>query len=376
MHFRDLGRQYQNLKTDINKNISKVLSDANYINGSQVIELENQLAEYVGVKHCISCANGTDALLLALMAWNIGEGDAVFIPDFTFFATGEVVECVNAMPVFVDVDKQTFNMDAKSLEEQIIRINEEGKYSPKAVICVDLFGLPADYDSIKKITRKYNLLLLEDGAQGFGGQVGEQKACSFGDIGTTSFFPAKPLGCYGDGGAIFTNNDEWCDLLNYYKVHGKGSDKYNNIRIGMNSRLDTLQAAVLLVKLKAFRDIEIVNINRIAEKYNKSLHNKVSIPLVPKNYTSSYAQYTLTLNDKKQRDSLQRELKLKGIPSMIYYPRPLHSLKAFQGEGREFDYTKNFASNDICDQVLSIPIHPYLEQEEIYEVVHSIMEFF
>lgn len=317
MHFRDLGRQYQNLKTDINKNISKVLSDANYINGSQVIELENQLAEYVGVKHCISCANGTDALLLALMAWNIGEGDAVFIPDFTFFATGEVVECVNAMPVFVDVDKQTFNMDAKSLEEQIIRINEEGKYSPKAVICVDLFGLPADYDSIKKITRKYNLLLLEDGAQGFGGQVGEQKACSFGDIGTTSFFPAKPLGCYGDGGAIFTNNDEWCDLLNSYKVHGKGSDKYNNIRIGMNSRLDTLQAAVLLVKLKAFRDIEIVNINRIAEKYNKSLHNKVSIPLVPKNYTSSYAQYTLTLNDKKQRDSLQRELKLKGIPSMI-----------------------------------------------------------
>ena len=223
MQFRDLQTQYQNLKSDIDGAIMKVMDMGNFISGKQVSELEEQLAEYVGVKYCITCGNGTDALSLALMTWNIGQGDAVFVPDFTFFASGEVVAFEGAVPIFVDIDEDTFNISPTSLEEAIQVVRKEGKLTPRAIIAVDLFGQPANYSDIRKIAQKYGLLLLEDGAQSFGGQIGEKKACSFGDISTTSFFPAKPLGCYGDGGAVFTDNEEWADLLKSYRIHGKGA---------------------------------------------------------------------------------------------------------------------------------------------------------
>ena len=230
MEFRDLKKQYQVLKDDIDKKVQSVCASARYISGPEVKELENQLAEYVGVKHCVTCANGTDAITLALKVWGIGEGDAVFVPDFTFFSSGECPAAEGATCVFVDVDERTYNLDAAKLEESIKKVLEEGIYKPKVVVAVDLFGLPADYEKIKLVCKKYNLLLLEDGAQGFGGEIKGKKACSFGDISTTSFFPAKPLGCYGDGGAVFTNNDEWASLLRSYAVHGKdGDDKYNNL---------------------------------------------------------------------------------------------------------------------------------------------------
>ena len=246
MEFRNLKKQYQTLKSEIDSNMQEVLKNTNFISGRQVTELEEKLAKYVGVKHCISCANGTDALSLALMAWEIGPGDAVFVPDFTFFSSGEVVSFEGAEPVFVDVKEDTFNIDPAKLRQAVMKVAGEKKYRPKVIIAVDLFGQPAEYEEIRKIADEFGLFVLEDGAQGFGGEINGKKACSFGDISTTSFFPAKPLGCYGDGGAVFTDNDEWAALIGSYRIHGKGSYKYDNVRIGMNSRLDTLQAAVLL----------------------------------------------------------------------------------------------------------------------------------
>lgn len=267
MEFRDLKTQYRHMKKEIDRGIADVLNQANYIDGSQVKELELELASYVGTKHCITCANGTDALRLALMVWGIKEGDAVFIPDFTFFSTGEVVSLTGATPIFVDIDEHTFNISSDCLEREIEAVLSEGKLVPRAVIPVDLFGLPADYEAIKKVSKRYNILILEDGAQGFGGSIGKKKACSFGDISITSFFPAKPLGCYGDGGAIFTDHDDWAELLSSYKVHGRGKDKYHNVRIGLNSRLDTIQAAILQVKLRYFKEYELAAVNKVADWY-------------------------------------------------------------------------------------------------------------
>ena len=267
MEFRDLKKQYDTLKTAIDSSIQSVIDQGTFISGPQVRQLEEELAAYTGTKHCIACGNGTDALSMALMAWNIQEGDAVFVPDFTFFATGEVVSFEGATPVFVDVDKDTFNMDPVRLEEAIQSVLSEGKLTPRVIIPVDLFGLPAPYPQIRKIADEYGLKVLEDGAQGFGGMLKGQRACSFGDISTTSFFPAKPLGCYGDGGAIFTNDDDVAEYLRSIQVHGKGSYKYENIRVGWNSRLDTIQAAVLLPKLKAFQDYELEKVNLAAEMY-------------------------------------------------------------------------------------------------------------
>ncbi|MFW5632242.1 MAG: DegT/DnrJ/EryC1/StrS family aminotransferase, partial [Acetivibrio ethanolgignens] len=258
MQFRDLKTQYQTLKSEIDQAVIDVMTASNFISGIQVTELEAQLASYVGVKHCITCANGTDALTLALMAWNVGIGDAVFVPDFTFFASGETVAYEGATPIFVDVEEDSFNMSPTSLEQAIEAVLKEGKLTPRVIVAVDLFGQPADYVAIRKLADKYGLYILEDGAQGFGGRLQidgvEHRACSFGDISTTSFFPAKPLGCYGDGGAIFTDNDGWAELIRSLRIHGKGSDKYDNVRIGMNSRLDTIQAAILQVKLKVFAE--------------------------------------------------------------------------------------------------------------------------
>ena len=262
MEFRDLRKQYVALKDEIDSGIQEVINATAFISGSQVETLEKELAEYVGVKHCVTCANGTDALSMALMAWNLKAGECAFVPDFTFFASGETVSFEGATPIFVDVDERTYNMDPVKLETAIQKVLVEGKLIPRVIVAVDLFGLPADYDMIRPIADKYGLKILEDGAQGFGGEIDGKKACSFGDISTTSFFPAKPLGCYGDGGAIFTNDDDVDAYLRSIRVHGKGSFKYDNVRIGWNSRLDTIQAAILLPKLHALWTMSVITLIR------------------------------------------------------------------------------------------------------------------
>lgn len=370
MQFRDLKHQYQVLKEDMDQAMLQVAADCNFISGQQVKTLETELAEYVGVKHCVTCANGTDALSLAMMTWGIGAGDAVFVPDFTFFSSGEIVSFAGATPVFVDVDLDTYNISIDSLETKIEETIKEEKLTPKAVIPVDLFGLPADYEKIKKIADKYHLYILEDGAQGFGGKINDKIACSFGDISTTSFFPAKPLGCYGDGGAVFTNDDEIAALLRSICVHGKGTMKYDNVRIGLNSRLDTMQAAILSVKLKAFRDYEVEDINKVAKKYTELLDGIVKTPIIPEGFYSSWAQYTIQLENKGKRDVLQSELKNNGIPSMIYYPKPMHKQQAFADlTFKDEDYKNTI---QLCNTVLSLPMHPYLIDNDLNKVVNVI----
>ena len=370
MKFRDLGKQYQKYKEEIDTAIQSVLTKGVYIGGEEVTILEKRLAEYVGVKHCISCANGTDALSLVLMAWGVKEKDAVFIPDFTFFATGEVVSFTGAAPVFVDVDQDTFNMNAAKLEKSIIKTLGEGELTPKVIIPVDLFGLPANHYEIEKIAKKYNLLILEDSAQGFGGSIDGKMACSFGDAATTSFFPAKPLGCYGDGGAIFTNDDKLAGVLNSLKVHGKGEDKYDNVRIGMNSRLDTIQAAILNVKFAAFIEHEMEDVNRVVQWYANRLKGIVEIPIIPEGYVSSFAQYTIKLKNKVVRDSLKTCLIKHGIPAMIYYTKPLHKQKAFSDV--DVDKTSLSVTNQLCNTVLSLPMHPYLSETDVDVVCQVI----
>lgn len=371
MQFRDLAKQYEVLKNDIDKAMLGVAAGAHYIMGPEVKELEQELAAYTGVKHCLTCANGTDALTLALKAWGIGPGDAVFVPDFTFFASAEVVALEGATPIFVDVDDATFNVDAISLEKAIQKVQAEGKLTPKVIVAVDLFGLPANYPALKSIAQKYGLLILEDGAQGFGGSINGKKACSFGDIATTSFFPAKPLGCYGDGGAVFTDNDEWAQLMNSYRVHGKGNDKYDNVRIGMNSRLDTVQAAVLQVKLRAF-DQEVVSVNEAASLYTSLLKDYVKTPVIPEGFGSSWAQYTIQLSDEQQRNRLQTALKEAGIPSMVYYPKPMHLQTAFQSTVQPAGCNCNVAER-LCTTVLSLPMHPYLEPSDIKHICSTLI---
>lgn len=373
MQFRDLIKQYNVLKPEMDKAMLDTAASGGYIMGKAVKELETMLGEYVDVKYCISCANGTDALNLALKAWNIKEGDAVFVPDFTFFASAEVISLEGATPVFVDVDSDTFNIDPVSLETMIEKTRREGKLTPKAIVTVDLFGLPADYFALKEIADKYNLYILEDGAQGFGGNINGKMACSLGDISTTSFFPAKPLGCYGDGGAIFTDNDEWAGIINSLKVHGKGSFKYDNVRIGMNSRLDTLQAAILKPKFKAFRDYEVIDINKAAALYTEKLRDIVKTPVIPEGYYSSWAQYTIQLENREQRDGLQSYLKENGIPSMVYYPNPMHKQTAYKDLGyKEGDFP---VTEKLCKTVLSLPLHPYITDKEIQQVVDSIQQY-
>lgn len=375
MEFRDLKKQYQVLKQDIDNAMQQVAAAGNYIMGGDVAELEQQLAEYVGVKHCMTCANGTDALTLALKALGIGKGDAVFVPDFTFFASAEVVALEGATPVFVDVDPRTFNIDTTSLEAAINAVEKEGGLRMKAVIAVDLFGLPADFAAVKKIAKQHGLYIIEDGAQGFGGRAPQGIACGLGDISTTSFFPAKPLGCYGDGGAVFTDNDEWADLVRSFRVHGKGSNKYDNVRIGMNSRLDTMQAAILKVKLKAFKEYEFDAVNHVAEHYTQLIthHSSyVTTPYIPDGYMSSWAQYTLQLADASHRTELQARMKEAGVPTMVYYPTPMSMQTAFKGLHAYVD-TPNARRLSQC--VLSLPMHPYLTDEEIARVVECLFKF-
>ena len=326
----------------------------------------------MGVKHCITCANGTDALKLAEMACGIGKGHAVFVPDFTFFSTAETVADLGATNIFVDVDMDTFNICPKALEAAIEKVIAEGRLEPKAIVAVDLFGQPADYTAISAIAEKYGLILIEDGAQGFGGRIGERMACSFGHIATTSFFPAKPLGCYGDGGAVFTNDDDAAALIRSLCIHGKsGEDKYNNIRIGMNSRLDTLQAAVLEVKLDAFAGKELEAVNRAAGWYNARLSGAVKTPVVLPGFYSSWAQYTIQLPDDGSRDALQQALKPQGIPTMIYYPRGMHQ----QGAFADLPYALQCPNTEkLCRTVLALPMHPYLEETDVEAICKAVLE--
>lgn len=373
MQFRDLNAQYGVLKDGIDASIARVLEHSHYIGGPEVAELEARLAAYVGVRHCITCGNGTDALQLALMAWGVGPGDAVFVPDFTFFASGEAPALLGATPVFVDVDERTFNLDPTKLEEAVRIVEERSDLAPKAVIVVDLFGLPANYPEICEICERYSMLMLEDGAQGFGGSIGGRVACSFGDISTTSFFPAKPLGCYGDGGAVFTDSDEWADLIRSYAVHGKGSMKYDNVRVGINSRLDTIQAAILKAKFDAFTSYELDAVNEAAHWYDEALYKSpLILPIVPDGFRSSWAQYTVQLPEGCDRGALQATLKECGVPTMVYYPKPMREQKAFEGTFLCAD--AGSVTRRLCDTVLSLPMGPHLTRKDMEKTASALKD--
>ncbi len=362
IEFNDLGAQYNHLKKDIDKGIADVISGCHFISGPQTEELEKELCSYTGRKYCVSTSNGTDALQMPLMAKGIGEGDAVFVPAFTFFATAEVASLLGATPVFCDVEEDTYNIDPKSLSKQIEKIIHEGKLKPKAVIAVDLFGLPANYNELEAICKKYGLLLVEDGAQGFGGQINGKKACSFGDVSTTSFFPAKALGCYGDGGAVFTDDEEMYKLLISIRVHGKGAFKYENVRIGLNARLDTLQAAILLPKLHEF-DKEVEHRNWAAARYAELLKNKFQVPTIRDGYFSSFGYYTLKAESEEQRTKIMDGLKAAGVPTMIYYPMPLHLQKVYEPLG--YQQGDLPVSEKLSKTVFSLPMHGYITEDVI-----------
>lgn len=369
MEFIDLKEQYRVLKNEIDNNIEKVLNDSHYIMGNEVKELEDKLAKYVGRKYAITCANGTDALTIALKALDIKHGDAVLVPSFTFYSSSEVISLEGATPVFVDVDK-TFNIDVNKLRKTIELVKKENKYNLKAIIAVDLFGQTANFPEILKIAKENDLKVIEDGAQGFGGSINGKKACSFGDISTTSFFPAKPLGCYGDGGAIFTDDEELNEKILSIRVHGKGSYKYENVRVGLNSRLDTIQAAILLPKLKAFEDYELENRNKCAKIYTERLKDLVKTPVILEGFLSSWAQYTLILDSKEEREYIQFKLKEDGIPTMVYYPIPLHKQKVY--EGYSFNLLELTKSEELCEKVMSIPMHPYLKESDLDLVISKL----
>lgn len=373
VEFRDLKAQYRALEPEIVEASLGVLGSGCFIGGPKVAELETRLAEYVGAKHCITCANGTDALQLALMAWGVGPGDAVFVPDFTFFASGEAPALLGATPVFVDVDERTFNLDPVKLEEAVRFVENETDLLPRAVVAVDLFGLPADYPAIREVCGRHGMLLLEDGAQGFGGSIDGKMACSFGDVSTTSFFPAKPLGCYGDGGAVFTDSDEWAELIRSFAVHGKGSMKYDNVRVGINSRLDAVQAAVLLVKLGVFEGRELDAVNEAAALYDEMLAGSgLVLPEIPEGYRSSWAQYTVQLLEGFDRNALQAALKGQGIPTMVYYPKPMHEQAAFADAHLCPDGCP--VTKRLCETVLSLPMGPYLGEADARDASGALLK--
>jgi dTDP-4-amino-4,6-dideoxygalactose transaminase len=371
VRFRDLKRQYEKYKESIDNAIISVASQGDFILGQEVSKFEKELAEFVGVKYAITCANGTDAMTLILMAWDVGPNDAVFVPSFTFFATAEVVSLRGATPIFVDVDKDSFNLSVDNLI-QAIEYAISKKLTPKVIIPVDLFGLPADYERIEEVANNYKCLVLEDSAQGFGGTFNGHYSCSFGNAATTSFYPAKPLGCYGDGGAVFTNDDELAQLVYSLRSHGVGDHRYDNVRIGINSRLDSIQAAILSIKLKAFIEHELRDVNVIANYYNKKLESVVVIPKIPLGFTSSYAQYTIKLVSLDERNYLVNYLKNLNIPTMIYYPKPMHLQKAF--EDLDLQTNSLINSEELAKHVLSIPIHPYLTLLEADFVIKSVID--
>lgn len=370
MQFIDLNRQYDRVGDKIQKRMQRVIESKQFIMGPEIGELEKMLAEFAGTKYAITCASGTDALVLPLMAYDIKENDAVFVSSFTFFASGESISFVGGTPVFVDSD-ETFNMDTKKLELAIEKTIAEGKLTPRGIIAVDIFGLPADYDEITRIAKKYNLFILEDTAQGFGGVYKGKRTGSFGDVAATSFFPAKPLGCYGDGGAIFTDNDELAEKILSLRVHGQGTSRYDNVRIGMNGRMDTLQAAVVIPKLEIFPD-ELEKRDVIAHKYMDKLKDYYRIPVIPQECTSAWAQFTLVAKDEAHRDKIVKEMKAQDIPIMVYYPLPLHLQTAYKELGYQWGDLP--VCEEFSKKVFSIPMHPYLTDEEITLITDALIK--
>jgi UDP-2-acetamido-2-deoxy-ribo-hexuluronate aminotransferase len=389
MEFIDLHAQQQRIRETIETRIRTVLDHGQYIMGPEIKELESKLAAYVGVKHALGCASGTDALLMALMACNVGPGDAIFTSSFTFIATAEVICLLGATPIFVDINPRTFNIDPEKLEQAIIALknNDKSLYplpltpltshltvrplTPKGIIPVDLFGLTADYHAIQAVVEKYRLCVIEDAAQSFGAEYRGKKACSFGNIACTSFFPAKPLGCYGDGGMCFTNDDTAAEIMDSIRVHGKGNHKYDNVRIGINGRLDSIQAAILIAKFDIFPE-EIELRQKIARRYSELLtpHPSLLTPHVPSGMKSSWAQYSLLAKDERHRSALQIKLKDAGIPTAIYYPKPLHLQTAFAHLGyKAGDFP---ISEDCASRIFSLPMHPYLKTEDQDRIVHLL----
>lgn len=371
MQFVDLHRQYANIETEMRTRVEAVLAHKQFIMGPEVLELEQRLSEYTGAKHALACSSGTDALVIALMALGVKRTDAVFVPSFTFFATAEAVSLAGAMPVFVDSDPNTMNISPDALELAIKKTRAEGWLKPRGVIPVDLFGLPVDYARIREIAQKYELFILEDAAQSFGAQYRGVKAGNLGDVAATSFFPAKPLGCYGDGGAIFTDDDALASRMASLREHGKGTDRYDNARVGMNGRLDTLQAAVLLAKLSVL-DSELEGRRHIAQAYTQALSGALFTPVEPEGCSCCWAQYTLRARDVHQRDAIVLSLRQQGIPVMIYYPVPIH----LSGAYAQLGYIKGDlpACEALSETVLSIPIHPYLTSEEVERICGAVLE--
>jgi dTDP-4-amino-4,6-dideoxygalactose transaminase len=368
IEFVDLRRQKLRLGDDLDHAIQRVMEHGHYIMGPEVLDLEQQLSQFCGVRHTLSSSNGTDALLLILMAMNVRAGDAVFCPSFTFAATAEMVALLGATPVFVDIQNHSFNMDADSLEAAVVTARQHG-LRPAGVIPVDLFGLPAEYDLLEPVCSAHRMWMLCDAAQSFGAEFHGRRVGSIGLVSATSFFPAKPLGCYGDGGAIFTNDDDLASTIKSMRVHGQGSDKYDNVRIGINGRLDTLQAAILIEKFRIFPE-EIRQRNVIAARYSEQLRDIVQVPITPPEVTSAWAQYTIRISGGR-RDAIARNLKSKGIPTAVYYPKPLHQQEAY----REFPIAGNGApvSEIAASDVLSLPVHPYLTADEQDYVIESLV---
>tara|TARA_Y100001935_G_C17301710_1_gene509669 strand:- start:1764 stop:2879 length:1116 start_codon:yes stop_codon:yes gene_type:complete len=371
MQFIDLNAQQKKIRKKVDKRINDVLDHGKYIMGPEVKELEERLSSFTSTKHCITCSSGTDALLIPLLAKNIGPGDAIITTPFTYIATAEVIHILGATPVFCDIYPETFNINPEKIKDAYEEALSKG-LKPKAIIPIDLFGLPARYRLINKIAEELELFIIEDAAQGFGGNIRGKRAGSFGDVAATSFFPAKPLGCYGDGGAIFTNNDELAEQMKSIRIHGSGSDKYDNIRIGINGRLDTIQAAILIEKLEIFSE-ELTKRNIIAEHYSANLSDKFKTPFIPKDYFSSWAQYSIIAESKTNRDIIMNHLKSKDIPSMIYYRIPLHLQKVFKYLG----YQKGAfpVSEKISNSVFSLPMHPYLNIEKQNKIIDVLNEF-
>ena len=369
MEFIDLKYQQSLIRENIQKAIDQILDHGQYIMGPEVTELEAQLALFANSNYCVSCSSGTDALYMALMAYDIGPGDLVFTSPFTFIATAEVISLTGATPVFVDVNSFTFNIDPEKLEQAISSDGIKGE--PRAILGVDIFGLPADYEQIKTIGTKYDLIIIEDAAQSFGAEYRGRKAGSFGHLGATSFFPAKPLGCYGDGGAIFTDDEGIKDKLLSIRVHGQGKDKYENTRLGLNGRLDTLQAGILLEKLKIFSN-EFNQRQKIARLYNQYLENCVTPQLIPDGYLSAWAQYSVLAENSIVRTEIQKALQLKNVPTAVYYKTPLHLQEAFAYLGyKQGDFP---VSEDISTRILSLPMHPYLTEQEIITVCSAVQD--
>lgn len=361
MDFIDLGRQYELIKDKVDSGIRSVIDSRHFIMGPEIAELEKRLAQFVGRKHCLTCGSGTEALQIPLMAYGLQKTDAVFVPSFTFFASAESVNLIGATPVFVDIDS-TFNMDINSLETEIKRTLNEGKLTPKGIIPVDLFGRSANYDKILPIAEKYDLFVLEDAAQGFGGSLHGKRNGSFGDVSATSFFPAKPLGCYGDGGAVFTDDEDLYNTMKSIRVHGMGTDRYDNIRMGMNGRMDTIQAAVVLAKLDIFEN-ELEARQKVAGWYTEELKDAFIVPETDPEYYSAWAQYTLLAKNEEERARIIGGMKEKNIPVMIYYPIPLHQQTAYKNLG--YGDIKLPYCESVSQRVFSLPMHPYLKKEEV-----------